>query len=216
MRKAPRSKRSRIAGAAGAPLWLLLAVLLFGPAADARGLPKLLILDTVFLDFMMSGEGETFTTPEEEAQVKAAADVLRKKMAAAGGFDVLTFVKKDSYNDAIDLSCADCILGMARARGADYVMTSAVTRFNNVLLSLKVELDNVATEKAVKISTVGLQNIDAAQIDRAANFVADKFTDVKPDSPAGTQNYAGKTKPETRRHRLICVTPAAGRASRES
>jgi hypothetical protein len=150
---------------------LAAALLLSLPAACDWGKPKLLVFDTVFLDFMSSGTGEKFTTPEEVAGAKRVSEVLRKGMAELGTYRVLAPKPSEDGDDApLDLTCAECVLDLARAQDADFILTSAVTRASGAIQFLKVELDDVKTEKAVKVGNVQLAGLSATQLEKAAQF----------------------------------------------
>ena len=148
---------------------LLAAVLLLAaPTACGLGKPKLFIFDTVFFDSMSSGMGEKYTTPQELAAVKSVADVLRKGMGEAGTYRVLPPATGDVATP--NLSCAQCVLDVARAQGADFLLTSAVFRATGTIQYLKVELDDVKTEKAVKLATLQLAGLSPAQLAKAAQL----------------------------------------------
>ncbi|HLF58126.1 MAG TPA: DUF2380 domain-containing protein [Alphaproteobacteria bacterium] len=157
-------------------MWAFLVAgsLLLAPAACGGGKPKLLVFDTVFVDLMSSGTGEFFTTPEEVASVKRVSEALRKGMAELGTYQVLPASKPAGEDEEpVDLTCAHCVLDIARAQHADFILTSAVTRASSALQFLKVELDNVATEKAVKVGTVQITGISDKQLEKAALFAVE-------------------------------------------
>ena len=148
---------------------LLAAVLLLAaPTACGWNKPKLFIFDTVFFDSMSSGLGEKYTTQAEIAAVKGVAAVLRKGLEKAGTYRILPPASGDDATP--NLSCAQCVLDVARAQGADFLVTSAVFRATGTIQYLKVELDNVKTAKAVKLATVQLSGLSPAQLGKAAQL----------------------------------------------
>ncbi len=159
------------AAAAVAGLALLGALAAILPA-NAEALPKLAVLDTQLIDYVVTGRGEPMSTPEDVERVKLASDVLRERMAEWGIFQVLPKPPETgAWEDAVDLSCPFCILDIAKAQGADFVMTSAVMRVSTIIVYLKVELDNVATGKAVKVGDVMFKDFgNEKQVRGAADY----------------------------------------------
>jgi hypothetical protein len=159
------------AAAAVAGLTLLgsLAVIL---PAKAETLPKLAVLDTQLIDYVVTGTGEPVSTAEDVERVKLVSDVLRQRMAELGIFQVLPRLPETgAWEDVVDLSCSFCILDIAKAQGADFVMTSAVLRVSTIIVYLKVELDNVATAKAVKVADISFKNFgNEKQVQGAADY----------------------------------------------
>ncbi|MBZ5522290.1 MAG: DUF2380 domain-containing protein [Acidobacteriia bacterium] len=162
-----------------------------GPIAEAGAdqAPKLLVFNTAFFDMMASGTGESFTTPDDFARVKQFSDTVHQSFVRSGQYRVLAQPKGPDSDDPTDLSCAACILDTARAQGADFILTSAVTRFSGAIVYLRMELDNVATEKAVKVTSVQIGGFSAAQLRQAADRAADDFLNPKPaDTPHSGQD----------------------------
>jgi len=185
-------KWARALAAAPALALLVAGVLATTAPASAADRPKLAVLDTVLIDYMTTSTGEPVSTPEEEARVKALADVLRKRMAEIGTYDVLPKPSGGKASEeVVDLSCPSCVLDMARAQGADFVLTSAVMRVSNIILYLKLELDNVATAKAVKVGDVQFKGFDEEQLRGAALYAVNEVfgpsensaKDGSPESP---------------------------------
>lgn len=172
-------------------LFVCCAVLLGGPTAGASAdeAPKLLVFNTAFFDMMASGTGESFTTPDDFARVKHFSDVVRRTFVHSGRYRVLAQPTGPGSDDPTDLSCAACILDAARAQGADFILTSAVTRFSGAIVYLRMELDTVATEKAVKVTSVQIGGFGAAQLEQAAGRAAEDFLVTRPPaSPHSGQN----------------------------
>ena len=163
--------------------------------AGANEIPKLLVFDTAFFDMMSSGTGEQFTTPDDVALVKQFSETLRKTIVALGTYRVVTLPKTESDDDEVDLSCASCLLDTARGQGADFILTSAVTRFNSALVYVKVELDNVATEKAVKVGNVQVNGFSEQQLHRAAVNAAHDFLKAKPADGKSSGKDSGQQAP---------------------
>lgn len=176
-------------------LVLCCAALSSGPTAGAKAdeSPKLLVFNTAFFDMMASGTGESFTTPEDYARVKQFSDVVRRTFVRSGQYRVLGQPTGPGSDDPTDLSCAACILDTARAQGADFILTSAVTRFSGAIVYLRMELDNVATEKAIKVTSVQVGGFGAAQLEQAASRAAADFLAAKP--PVSTHSGQGGEKP---------------------
>lgn len=148
------------AAAAIAGLALLGAPAAASPA-DAEALPKLAVLDTQLIDYVVTRTGEPMSTPEDVARIKLVSDVLRERMAETGLFEVLPKQPETgAWEDAVDLTCPYCILDIAERQGADFVMTSAVIRTSTIIVYLRAELDNVATGKAVTVGDVMFKNFD--------------------------------------------------------
>jgi len=166
--------------------FVVCAALSGGPAAEASAEagPKLLVFNTAFFDMMASGTGESFTTPDDFARVKQFSDVVRQTFVRSGRYRVLAQPTGPGSDDPTDLSCAACILDTARAQGADFILTSAVTRFSGAIVYLRMELDDVATEKAIKVMSVQVGGFGAAQLERAAARAAEDFLAAKPPADA--------------------------------
>lgn len=173
------------------------AILSGGPAAEvsADEAPKLLVFNTAFFDMMASGTGESFTTPDDFARVKQFSDIVRQTFVRSGRYRVLAQPAGPGSDEPTDLSCAACILDTARAQGADFILTSAVTRFNDAIVYLRMELDNVATEKAVKVTSVQIGGFSAAQLRQAAGRAAEDFLAAKPPASPGSGQDGGPLAP---------------------
>lgn len=163
-------------GALRAAAVLAAAVLMAG-SARAGEPPKLLVLDTAFVDMMVSGTGESFTTPEDTLLVKQVSDVLRQKMAGTGKYRMLA--APADAGDPPDLSCPDCVLDLARAEGADLLLTSAVSRVNDSIVFLKFELDEVAGAKPIKTGNVQVNGFAGKQLRAAAENAAEEIIRAK-------------------------------------
>jgi len=162
---------------------LLLAAL----TACEKAPPKLLVFDTVLVDLMSSGTGETFTTPEDRALVKVVSETLRKEIGAKGAYRLLAPAGGANPED-FDLTCADCVLDAARAQGADYILTSAITRFSNATLFLKFEVDDVAANKPVTIAVTQVNAFIEKPLRQAALEAAKKIP--APGEAAGGADQA--------------------------
>ena len=127
--------------------------------ARAADLPKLMVFDTEFLDLMVSGTGETFTTAEDVSRALTVSDAFRKDLA--GRYKIVT-PKKDA--DPYDLSCPDCILKVAKEQGASLVLTSALSRMNSRNVYLKYELGDVAKNTRLAGGSIQLNGYTARQI----------------------------------------------------
>lgn len=140
--------------------------------ANAETLPKLAVLDTQIVDYVVTDRGEPMSTPEDSKRVTLISDVLRQKMAKTGIFQILPKAPETGAREEIvDLSCPFCILDIAKAQGADYVLTSAVIRISTIIVYLRAELDNVATGKAVTVGDVMFKNFDDEdQVRGAADY----------------------------------------------
>lgn len=140
--------------------------------ANAETLPKLAVLDTQLIDYVVTGTGEPMSTPEDVARIKLVSDILRERMAESGMFEVLPKLPETGeWKDAVDLTCPFCILDIAKGQGADFVMTSAVIRTSTIIVYLRAELDNVATAKAVTVGDVMFKNFDNEdQVRGAADY----------------------------------------------
>lgn len=150
-----RSTRAALAAA-----FLLVAATAAAPAGDP---PRLMVFDTEFVDLMMSGTGETFTTAEDVSRAKEISSAFRKQMA--GRYQIVTPKTDIPY----DLTCPECILKIARAQKASLVLTSALSRLNSNNVILKYELDDVASEKALKTGSIRLNGYTARQIRMATD-----------------------------------------------
>lgn len=148
------------ARAALAAAVLLVAATVAAPAGEPA---KLMVFDTEFIDLMVSGTGESFTTAEDISRAKGISDAFRKELA--GRYQILIPKTEVPY----DLSCPDCILKIARAQNAQFVLTSALSRMNSVRVVLRYELDDVASEKALKVGDIPLNGYTARQIRRATD-----------------------------------------------
>lgn len=148
--------------------------------AVANERPRLLVFNTAFFDMMTSGTGESFTTPEDYARVKQFSEALRESIAGGGSYRIVSRPDGAGNDEPADLSCSACILDTARAAGADFIVTSAVTRFNSSLVYVKAELDDVATQKAVKVSNEQVNGFNDPQLKDAATRAADYLLKAKP------------------------------------
>jgi len=158
-----RTARQTVRAFAAAIFAAAILALAAAPAARAADLPKLMVFDTEFLDLMVSGTGESFTTAEDVSRAKIVSDAFRKELA--GRYQIVT-PKKDA--DPYDLSCPDCILKIANDQGAALVLTSALSRVNSRTVSLKYELGDVAKNKRLVFGDIQLNGYTARQINLAA------------------------------------------------
>lgn len=140
--------------------------LLFAAAAAPRAgdPPKLMVFDTEFLDLMVSGTGESFTTAEDISRAKTISDAFRKELA--GRYKIIR-PKKDV--DPYDLSCPECILKVAKAQGAELVLTSALSRMNSRVVILKYELGDVTKDKRLVSGDFALNGFTTRQINLASD-----------------------------------------------
>ncbi len=132
-------------------------------APRAADLPRLMVFDTEFVDLMVSGTGESFTTAEDVSRAKSISDTFRKELA--GRYKVVTPKTDVPY----DLTCPECILKIARAQKAQLILTSALSRMNSRTVFLKYELDDVASEKALKTGSIQLNGYTQRQLRMAAD-----------------------------------------------
>lgn len=146
--------------AALAALFLLLTATAFASADEKT---KIMVFDTEFVDLMVSGTGESFTTAEDISRAKSISDAFREAMAEK--YKVIT-PAEDS--PPYDLSCPDCILDIAKNQGADLVLTSALSRANSMIVYLKYELGDVAKDKRLVSGNIELNGFTQYQLDFAA------------------------------------------------
>lgn len=143
---------------------------------NAEERPKLIVMDTALIDYMVTDTGEPLSTPEDDERVKSVADVLRTRMAESGTYQIIPKASNsEQAQQPLDLSCASCVLDWAHAEGADFVLTSAVMRVSNIILYLRVELDNVATDKVVKAGEVQVKGFGDRELRGGALYAMDKF-----------------------------------------
>lgn len=172
-------RRTSLRTVTGAWAWVLVTAgcLVMASPANAEERPKLAIMDTVLIDYMVTDTGEPLSTPEDEERVRSVvSDVLRKRMAELGTYQVLPRTSAGAQvQQPVDLSCASCVLDWALAEGADFVLTSAVMRVSNIILYLRLELDNVATGKVVKVGDVQFKGFGDRELHGGALYAVDKL-----------------------------------------
>ena len=191
------ARRASLRTVMGAWVWALVTAgcLVMASPANAEERPKLAVMDTVLIDYQVTDTGSPLSTPEDEERVRSVvSDVLRKRMAELGTYQVLPRTSGDAQvQQPVDLSCAYCVYDWAKAEGADFVLTSAVMRVSNIILYLKLGLDNVATAKAVKMGDVQIKGFGEKELRGGALYAVDKVfgaaqTEDKGASPEGPSN----------------------------
>lgn len=171
-------RRTSLRTVTGAWVWVLVTAgcLVMASPANAQEHSKLVVMDTVLIDYMVTDTGEPLSTPEDEERVKSVADVLRNRMAELGTYQVIPKASDGKQaQQPVDLTCASCVLDWARAEGADFVLTSAVMRVSNIILYLRLELDNVATGKVVKVGDVQFKGFGDRELHGGALYAMDKL-----------------------------------------
>lgn len=153
---------------AGALLAAALLVPLAAPDALAADKPKLIVFDTEFLDHMMSGTGESFTTAEDISRARSISDSFREELASR--YEILT-PAEDS--PPYDLTCPECILKIAKRQKAQYVLTSALTRMNSRTVYLKYELGDVVKDQRLVSGDFELNGFTARQIKMVSQLAVD-------------------------------------------
>jgi hypothetical protein len=168
---------ARIAAAAALALGGLTA------AAGAKAPPKILVFDTVFIDRMASGMGDKFTEPADYDMARTVSATLRKTLAERKTYQVVKTpaeaagdISAGAEDQGPDISCASCVLELAKKHGAEFILTSAVTRFSGAAVYFKMELDEVATGKAVGAISSQISGFNQTSLSQAALDGLKKFS----------------------------------------
>ena len=158
------------------------ALVSLAPAARAADLPKLMVFDTEFVDLMMSGTGESFTTAEDVSRARTVSDAFRKDLA-----ERYQIVAPSKDADPYDLSCPDCILKVAKEQGASLVLTSALSRMNSRNVYLKYELGDVGKNARLAGGNIQLNGYTARQIKMAVDAAVKDVLTYDDGKPAAAK-----------------------------
>ncbi len=105
------------------------------------------------------------STPEEIGRTRRISDALRTGLAASGRYRVIdTGPVQKAVEAGPELrSCNGCELDYARSLGTDYVAVGWVQKVSNLILNINLEIEDVATGKAIARGSVDIRgNTDEA------------------------------------------------------
>ena len=124
------------------------------PAALAAD-PSIAVFDLELLD--TSGAA---TTPEEAERVRQVTRQLREGLGQPGRYSVVSTdpVQQRVARGPSLRTCGTCSLDAARALGADYAAHAWVQKVSNLILSVTLVVEDVATGKTVYGNSVDIRS----------------------------------------------------------
>ena len=106
------------------------------------------------------------------ARIVALDETLRAALAAPGGFAAVTLITPREVAEGCASETPECLVGLARARGADLAVFAVVHKSSSLIMQLFAQVVDVAEEKVVARRELSFRGDTDESWRRAGAFLA--------------------------------------------